>query len=160
MNYNFQEGHEAAAEDPFAGLGSAPPISSSSVTSPGGGYSIPAAPTEIPIAPLVMPAAPFAMSSSPVVVKATNIMPPSAGAPVYGTPYTPINNISPAPVPAPIAAAPRPTFSPARSGAPLTAADPRAKDAMELCAFAMAALKHNDIALARERLQLALQRLG
>lgn len=149
------EGAGSGAEDQFAASASAPLPPAAM-----GGYSIPAAPTEIPIAPLVMPAAPFASSSSPVIVKATNVIPPQA--PIYSQPT--VLGYAPAPVAAPApAAVAKPAFTPAasgRAGPPLTAADPRAKDAIELCAFAMAALKHNDIALARERLQIALQRLG
>lgn len=43
---------------------------------------------------------------------------------------------------------------------PINNADPRVKDTVELCNFAIAALKHNEIALARDRLQEALKRLG
>lgn len=43
---------------------------------------------------------------------------------------------------------------------PLNNADPRVKDTVEICNFVIAALKHNEIALARERLQEALRRLG
>lgn len=38
--------------------------------------------------------------------------------------------------------------------------DPRVKDAMEICSFAISALKHNEIPLAKERLLEALNRLN
>lgn len=43
---------------------------------------------------------------------------------------------------------------------PINSNDPRVKDTIELCTFAIADLKHNDISKAREKLQEALRRLG
>lgn len=53
----------------------------------------------------------------------------------------------------------QPAFQQVRSPA-INNADPRVKDSMELALFAVAALKRNELALARERLQEALRRLG
>lgn len=66
---------------------------------------------------------------------------------------------APAPTTKPSASGPTPGFQPPR-GPPINNADPRVKDAVELCNFAVAALKHNEIALAKDRLQEALRRLG
>jgi hypothetical protein len=43
---------------------------------------------------------------------------------------------------------------------PVNTNDPRVKDTIELCTFAIADLKHNDVSKAREKLQEALRRLG
>jgi len=43
---------------------------------------------------------------------------------------------------------------------PLSNLDPRVKDAVELCYFAISSMKHNELGLARDRLKEALKRLG
>lgn len=43
--------------------------------------------------------------------------------------------------------------------APLNNLDPRVKDSMELCSFAIAAMKKNELEAAKERLREALERL-
>jgi len=48
-----------------------------------------------------------------------------------------------------------PTFT----KAPLNNLDPRVKDSMELCSFAIAAMKKNELEVAKERLREALERL-
>lgn len=48
-----------------------------------------------------------------------------------------------------------PTFT----KAPLNNLDPRVKDSMELCSFAIAAMKKNELEAAKERLREALERL-
>lgn len=64
------------------------------------------------------------------------------------------------PVPAPVSA---PVYSMPHGGVsgapPKSMSDPRAKDCMELCQYAMSALKHNDMNLAKERLIAALRLL-
>lgn len=42
---------------------------------------------------------------------------------------------------------------------PLSNLDPRVKDSIELCSFAVAAMKKNELSIAKERLKEALQRL-
>lgn len=54
---------------------------------------------------------------------------------------------------------PKSTLGAARKP-PSNNSDPRVKDTIELCTFAIADLKHNDLAKAREKLQEALRRLG
>lgn len=123
--------------------------------------AIPAAPTETPFAPMVLPSVPFANSNSPIVVKGTDITPqylqppsPAPAPPAYGSvqqpmyvpPAAPKPMAAPAPAyaPAPMNHAPQvlsppPAVTAVRS--PSSVADGKTKDAMELCAFAMAALK-------------------
>jgi hypothetical protein len=58
---------------------------------------------------------------------------------------------------------PQPTTNPAAvpyKKPPTMSVDERSKDALELCAFAMAAIKHKEIELAKDRLREALKRLG
>lgn len=77
--------------------------------------------------------------------------PPS---PMTSQPYAPT---APAPVPGPIH-----TYNNApvvNSSPPTNNLDTRVQDSIELCSFALSALKHNELALARERLQEALRRL-
>jgi hypothetical protein len=58
---------------------------------------------------------------------------------------------------------PQPTTNPANvpyKKPPAMSLDEKTKDALELCAFAMAALKHKEVELAKDRLREALKRLG
>jgi hypothetical protein len=113
-------------------------------------FSIPAAPTEIPIAPMVLPSVPFANSNSPVVVRGSDMTPQFLAPPPVHAP-APAPQYAPAPVvigkPVLPATSPAPGYgvvSPPlgggmnRSG---SAADGKTKDAIELAAFAIAALK-------------------
>jgi vacuolar protein sorting-associated protein VTA1 len=136
---------------------SPPPSSAQAVTSPTSSSANPPTPTpgvlDIPSAPSFSVFGQAAASSvSSAASHSFNAYTAAA------SPYANLGQTSPLPLAADAysgAAYPGASRAP-----PLNNADPRVKDTVELCNFAIAALKHNEIALARDRLQEALRRLG
>lgn len=139
-------------------------------------FGIPMAPTGMPLGmdkpppalptPAPAPApAPYEIPSAPS--SAPFVAPPSLPIPGYAPQVPPAQQYQQYQQPAqPVA---QPQFQPAvtqskpsfnSTAPPKSMNDPRAKDCVELCQFAISALKHNDINLARERLQAALNHLG
>lgn len=108
-----------------------PPIAVAPSSSPVFQNMIPAPPTTNPHLHLA-PAAPFQQPYQPAPTSATAALVP-APVPRAATVYTSMPNIN---------------------------TDPRVKDSMELAQFAVAAMKQNNLALARERLAEAMARLG
>jgi hypothetical protein len=131
-----------AAPSGGLGLGTSPRAVSPPPADP---YQIPSAPSSTPFVP--PPAVP-------------GYSPPPPAAPQY---HQPVPQPAPQPVPQPQYQPPvaqsRPSASYSSTAPPKSMSDPRAKDCVELCQFAVSALKHNDINLARERLQAALKLL-
>jgi hypothetical protein len=113
-----------------------------------GVFSIPSPPTDAPVAPVVLPGVPFGNSNSPIIVKGADIvapqfLPPQPVVSPFPAPTFAYQAAKPAahqPAPAPAAHVYNPAPAPARGGV-VSSTDARAKDAMEMCAFAMAALK-------------------
>ena len=120
----------------------------------------PESPPEGADVPYHIPAAPTA---APVAVSLSNI----PIAPFTAAPTPPPSYTAAAPPPVATTAAPAPrTIPPAAArvsevpvGRSIASADVRVKDAIEYCSFAITALKHNEINLAKERLREALRML-
>lgn len=129
------------ASTPVTVEASAPAMSSNSPGEEGKvPYHIPAAPTAAPVAVSLsnIPIAPFTAAPPPSVAAAAPTAPRVAAtaAPL------PAARVSDAPV-----------------GRSIASADVRIKDAIEYCSFAITALKHNEINLAKDRLREALRTL-
>mmetsp|Transcript_28441 Transcript_28441/g.31061 ORF Transcript_28441/g.31061 Transcript_28441/m.31061 type:complete len:300 (-) Transcript_28441:103-1002(-) len=127
-------------------------------------FDIPAAPSTAPqTSPYPSLSAPIQPFSPPAPV---SYQPPSQPQPTYQQPVH--QPIVPAQQPRPL----QPVMQPPQPqnyvfptatiprGPPQSPADPRVKDTIELAQFAISALNHNNIQLARDRLQEALRRLG
>eukprot|EP01039_Chlorochromonas_danica_P004810 gene4810-5274_t len=115
------------------------PAAAPETISPSQAIYIPSPPVREPSvrssAPLILPSA-SAVNPQPVSAPAQPFVPPSVA------PVAPATNFQ----------APR--------GVPINNLDPRVQDAAEMINFALTALKHNELGLAKERLQKALAKLG
>jgi len=132
-------------------------------------FDIPSAPVGGPVVPIPRP--PFAASPTPMNQYQQNYQqaPPAQPQqqqqpgqyPGYSQPQQQNMSFQPPPTVA-SGGYNRPGYVAAAvpSTPPATNTDPRVKDVIEICAFAVAALKHNEINLARDRLTEALRRLG
>lgn len=129
---------------PDSSIGSEPPVDHPDIS----GLHIPAAPTVAP-SPLLTSNIPQAPFMNPPAPTAAHYTPPSAEK--TAGPATVVANNK-----AQFYQSPPATYV----APPYNNADPRVKDTIELCSFAVASLKKNDLKTARERLTEALKRLG